>query len=406
MKQSVYLLLIAFFAVACENSTSDELAVFDFGKGKYKQPFVGWLKSEPEILVKSLKYPPYKWFAPDTLVLGAEFNIDFNDESVRSKSSATLRFADTLAHPVSGVEFFCNEQPIRDGGIAVDASDNDRRHVKIKCKVQPKVGERRVVGYLIADGNELDEINEIPLQHEQNVVAKWSLEQKYGWPIMLWLLWALTVALILVALYFLIKGLVLLFIVAGKYLAAIKIASIALPKLRKTTANPRKSSHNNGQDNWRIRVKRRTGWSDEIISALRSEEEAKIYIAARLVEKRVNGRPALVNPTIDGRAFNCRKKWLKDKLADYDRWKDYNNADLMGEGYPPRDSNGDPYELHHIGQHQDSPFAELTWQQHMGDGNNAILHPQRESEIDRQQFDHEKAAHWMARFEDFKNCYD
>ena len=159
-------------------------------------------------------------------------------------------------------------------------------------------------------------------------------------------------------------------------------------------------------DTWRIGVKLHTGWSDEIISALRSKEEAQIYIAARLVEKRVNGRPALVNPTIDGRAFNCRKEWLKEKLADYDRWKDYNNADLMGEGYPPRDSNGDPYELHHIGQHQDSPFAELTWQQHMGDGNNAILHPQRESEIDRQQFDHEKAAHWMARFEDFKNCYD
>ncbi len=159
-------------------------------------------------------------------------------------------------------------------------------------------------------------------------------------------------------------------------------------------------------DTWRIGVKQRTGWSDEIISALRSEDEAQIYIAARLVERRVNGRPALVNPTIDGRAFNCRKDWLKEKLADYDRWKDYNNADLMGEGYPPRDSNGDPYELHHIGQHQDSPFAELTWQQHMGDGNNAILHPQRESEIDRQQFDHEKAAHWMARFEDFKHCYD
>ena len=159
-------------------------------------------------------------------------------------------------------------------------------------------------------------------------------------------------------------------------------------------------------DTWRIGVKLRTGWSDDIISALRSKEEAQIYIAARLVEKRVNGRPALVNPSIDGRAFNCRKDWLKEKFADYDRWKDYNNADLMGEGYPPRDSNGDPYELHHIGQHQDSPFAELTWQQHMGDGNNAILHPQRESEIDRQQFDHEKAAHWMARFEDFKDCYD
>jgi len=41
----------------------------------------------------------------------------------------------------------------------------------------------------------------------------------------------------------------------------------------------------------------------------------------------------------------------------------------------------------------------------MGDSNNAILHPKRESEIDRQQFDREKAAHRMARFNNFKDCY-
>lgn len=158
-------------------------------------------------------------------------------------------------------------------------------------------------------------------------------------------------------------------------------------------------------ESWRSSVKRSSGWSDDIILTLRSEEEAKIYIGAGLVEKRVNGRPALVNPTIDGRAFNCRKEWLKEKLADYEKWKDWNNADLMGEGYPPRDENGDPYELHHIGQRQDSPFAELTWQQHMGDGNNVILHPQRESEIDRDLFEREKSEYWMARFEDFKDSY-
>lgn len=149
-------------------------------------------------------------------------------------------------------------------------------------------------------------------------------------------------------------------------------------------------------------LQQQTGWSDAIFRAIGSEAEARIYIKAGLQEKTVNGRPALVNPAIDGRAFNCRKEWLREKLADYDRWKDWNNADLMGEGYPPRDDNGDPFELHHIGQHQDSPFAELTWAQHMGGGNNAILHPQRESEIDRPQFEGEKAAHWMARFEDFK----
>ncbi len=160
------------------------------------------------------------------------------------------------------------------------------------------------------------------------------------------------------------------------------------------------------KEDWKTELNLRTGWSSEIIDAIRSEEEAEIYVKAGLKEKTVNGRPALVTPAIVGRAFNCRKEWLKEKLADWQKWWDYNNADLMGEGYPPRDDNGDPFELHHIGQHQDSPFAELTWQQHMGDGNNAILHPQRESEIDRQQFEDEKSAHWMARFNDFKgNSY-
>ena len=100
--------------------------------------------------------------------------------------------------------------------------------------------------------------------------------------------------------------------------------------------------------------------------------------------------------------ITCRKEWLKTKLADWSRWKDYNNADLIGEGYPPRDSNGDPDELHHIGRRQDSPFAELTWAEHIGDGNNTILHRVgKESEIDRGEFDGEKSAYWQACFRMF-----
>lgn len=142
----------------------------------------------------------------------------------------------------------------------------------------------------------------------------------------------------------------------------------------------------------------RTGWSRDIVGHLRSMEEAEIYIQARLVERRVGGRPALVRNDIDWRDFPCRHEWLKEKLSDWESWQDYNNADLIGEGYPPRDKNGDPYELHHIGQLQDSPYAELTWEEHMGGGNNAILHPKRESDIDRQQFEDEKSAYWQARF--------
>lgn len=143
-------------------------------------------------------------------------------------------------------------------------------------------------------------------------------------------------------------------------------------------------------------------WSDAITSYLRSTDEAEIYMKAGLKEASVGEKKALIRGNIDWKDFPIRNNpWLKDKLADYDKWVDYNNADLIGEGYPPRDKNGDPYELHHIGQHQDSPFAELTWAEHMGDGNNAILHPNRESEIDRQRFEQEKSQYWQARYKMF-----
>jgi len=149
-------------------------------------------------------------------------------------------------------------------------------------------------------------------------------------------------------------------------------------------------------------LKIKTGWSSAILNCIDSLEEANIYIKANLKEAIVGGHLALIRTDIDWSAFNCRKEWLKTKLDDYDKWKDYNNADLIGEGYPPRDANGDPYELHHIGQRQDSPFAELSWAEHMGDGNNTILHRMGEySVIDRSQFDKEKSKYWQDRYKMF-----
>ena len=150
-------------------------------------------------------------------------------------------------------------------------------------------------------------------------------------------------------------------------------------------------------------IRQRTNWLDEIVRYIGSMDEAEIYIRAGLKQQKIGGIWALCRQDIDWSDYSIRRNtWLRDSprqgLKDYDRWAEYNNADLIGEGYPPRDSNGDPYELHHIGQHQDSPFAELTRSEHMGDGNNSILHPRRESEIDRNQFDKEKSAYWQARF--------
>ena len=157
-------------------------------------------------------------------------------------------------------------------------------------------------------------------------------------------------------------------------------------------------------------IQARTGWSDAIVNSLSSVEEAEIYIKAGLKEAVIGGRPALIRTDIDWADYSIRRNtWLRDSpqqgLKDYDKWAEYNNADLIGEGYPPRDKNGDPYELHHIGQKQDSPLAELTWAEHMGDGNNKILHQAgKESEIYRDVFDKEKSDYWQARFRAFSKA--
>lgn len=132
-------------------------------------------------------------------------------------------------------------------------------------------------------------------------------------------------------------------------------------------------------------IKEKTGWSDKIVDAIRTKEEAQIYIDAGLVEVQVNGKPALLQPKIDGKACNEPK------------WPDWNNKDLAEEGYPPRDKNGRPYELHHIGQNPDSPLAELTYEQHHSDGNFKILHTFDESSIDRVQFNKERKEYWSER---------
>ncbi|WP_229775113.1 HNH/ENDO VII family nuclease [Segatella copri] len=132
-------------------------------------------------------------------------------------------------------------------------------------------------------------------------------------------------------------------------------------------------------------IKEKTGWSDKIVDAIRTKEEAQVYIDAGLVEGEVNGKPALLQPKIDGKACNEPK------------WPDWNNKDLAEEGYPPRDKKGRPYELHHIGQNPDSPLAELTYEQHHSDGNFKILHTFDESSIDRIQFNKERKEYWSER---------
>lgn len=136
----------------------------------------------------------------------------------------------------------------------------------------------------------------------------------------------------------------------------------------------------------RVKIKERTGWSDAIVDAIRTKEEAEIYENAGLVEGKVNGKPALLQPDLKPDA--CYDK----------KWPDWTNKDLAGDGTPPRSADGKPIELHHIGQNPDSPLAELTHEQHHKNGNFKKLHTFDDSKIDRGDFNSERVQYWQDRY--------
>lgn len=133
------------------------------------------------------------------------------------------------------------------------------------------------------------------------------------------------------------------------------------------------------------KLKEETGWSDDIVDSTRSVEEAEIYKNAGLKEDEINGKRCLVRNDID-----------MDQRDEFGR----TNKERMENGNVPLTESGETVELHHIGQKQDSPLAELTTQEHRGKGNDAVLHDkQKESEIDRAEFAKERKQHWESRAE-------
>ena len=132
-------------------------------------------------------------------------------------------------------------------------------------------------------------------------------------------------------------------------------------------------------------VKKETGWSDEIIDSIGSMKEYIIYKEAKLVEGEVNEKKCLMRMDVD---------WdQKDEFGE-------TNRERIAEGYSPIDKSGDRIHLHHIGQHADSPLAELTYKEHRLDGNDAILHDKSiKTEVhgEGNKWSSEKIQYWKNR---------
>lgn len=131
------------------------------------------------------------------------------------------------------------------------------------------------------------------------------------------------------------------------------------------------------------KIKEQVDWDDKIIDNIGSMEEYEIYKKLGLEQAEIDYRKCLIRDDID-----------------------WNQKDIMGrsnrqraeQGLSPLNRDGKIIELHHIGQHANSPLAELTPQEHRGKGVYNILHNKfKESEIDRQAFAREKNRYWEAR---------
>ena len=130
-------------------------------------------------------------------------------------------------------------------------------------------------------------------------------------------------------------------------------------------------------------IKEKTGWSDEIIDAIGSMEEAQIYMDVGLQEVEIDGKKCLIRDDID-----------MDQVDE----DGISNRERMERGRPPLTKDGQEVELHHIGQKPGSPLAELTTQEHRGVGNDTVLHDKnKESEIDRNEFAKERAIGSLER---------
>lgn len=131
-------------------------------------------------------------------------------------------------------------------------------------------------------------------------------------------------------------------------------------------------------------IQRETKWPLDAIKNLHSMEEYDVYKRAGLVPIRIN----------DNWAFVQNIDW--DFVDD----KGYTNLQrVLEQGNAPIGPDGQSYQLHHIGQHNDSPLAILTQTQHQMAGDTKAIHYQDIGRGENPNWSRQKQEFWesMAR---------
>lgn len=242
----IILCIASCLLVSCD--TKSELTSIDFGSAEFEEPFRGLLASHPSWLVATLDWPILRSLKSDTIVLSKSVELEFNEDAVRSNSSAYIVFGNKNGNREHhAYQFFCNDELVGADGYRVQAT-TEPQELSIKVKIHPAIGDSTELGYLSIYGNEIDEVNSIALTEEGwQRIAQWSFTQEIGLPWLIWLIWLLllliAVAIIVLVIYLLIQYVI---VPLGAFLSNVSLPTISMPTFAWPTLNFRrkqKSSH-------------------------------------------------------------------------------------------------------------------------------------------------------------------
>lgn len=279
MKRSiVFIFCILCLLTSCQKQ--ERLTSIDFGSAEFEEPFRGLLASHPSWLVATLDWPVLRSLKPDTALLSKTIEVGFNEDAVRSNSSAKIFFVDENGYASNKYQVFCNHELLGLEGYDLKATSEPQR-LTLSIKIDPSIGDSTATGYISILGNEIDEVNAIPLTEEgsQNI-AQWSFYHEIDWPLLIWIIWFL-LFLLLVALAVGIIYLVgLLFVEIGKGFAIlfkmISTIHIKIPTRQRTTniRNHRHKDDDNRNDNF-------NGYIDEALRLERMLFDQSYDIASK-----------------------------------------------------------------------------------------------------------------------------
>lgn len=248
MKKIILIILCIASCLLVSCDTKSELTSIDFGSAEFEEPFRGLLASHPSWLVATLDWPILRSLKSDTIVLSKSVKLEFNEDAVRSNSSAYIVFGNKNGNREHhAYQFFCNDELVGADGYRVQAT-TEPQELSIKVKIHPAIGDSTELGYLSIYGNEIDEVNSIALTEEGwQRIAQWSFTQEIGLPWLIWLIWLLllliAVAIIVLVIYLLIQYVI---IPLGAFLSNVSLPTISMPTFAWPTLNFRrkqKSSH-------------------------------------------------------------------------------------------------------------------------------------------------------------------